>query len=88
MKPEAVRERLATLDARGWEAVPEPADAERPLTPAAVLVPLVTHEEGLSAIFTERTAHLHDHAGQVSFPGGRYEEADDNAVATALREAD
>lgn len=88
MKPDAIRERLATLDPRGWKAVPEPVDAERPLTPAAVLIPLVTHAEGLSAIFTERTAHLHDHAGQVSFPGGRYEKTDDNAVATALREAD
>ena len=88
MKPDAIRQRLATLDPRGWDAVPEPVDAERALTPAAVLIPLVTYAEGLTAIFTERTAHLHDHAGQVSFPGGRYEETDDSAVATALREAD
>ncbi|MFP6744157.1 MAG: CoA pyrophosphatase, partial [Alphaproteobacteria bacterium] len=88
MTPEAIRRCLAELEPRGWDSVPEPPDGERPLTPAAVLIPLVTHAEGLAAIFTERTAHLHDHAGQVSFPGGRHEDSDDSAVATALREAD
>ena len=87
MSPDAIRRRLATLEPHGWDRVPEPPDGERPLTPAAVLIPLVTHDEGLAAIFTERTAHLHDHAGQVSFPGGRHEDSDDGAVATALREA-
>ena len=38
-------------------------------------------------LLTERTAHLHDHAGQISFPGGRVEENDADAIATALREA-
>ena len=55
---------------------------------AAVLIPLVTHDAGLTAIFTERTTHLNDHAGQVSFPGGRFEPADGGAVTTALREAE
>ncbi len=53
---------------------------------AAVLVPLVLREEGLTVLLTQRTDHLHDHAGQVSFPGGRVEDTDDGAVATALRE--
>ncbi len=38
-------------------------------------------------LLTERTAHLHDHAGQISFPGGRVEKDDADAIATALREA-
>lgn len=53
---------------------------------AAVLVPLVLRDHGLTVLLTQRTDHLHDHAGQVSFPGGRVEQADENPVATALRE--
>ena len=56
------------------------------LTPAAVLVPVIERVEGLTVLFTERAAHLHDHAGQVSFPGGRREKSDASAVFTALRE--
>jgi 8-oxo-dGTP pyrophosphatase MutT (NUDIX family) len=57
------------------------------LTPAAVLVPIVVRESGMTMLLTQRTAHLRDHAGQVSFPGGRCEPQDANPVATALREA-
>lgn len=53
---------------------------------AAVLVPLVLRESGLTVLLTQRTDHLHDHAGQVSFPGGRVEHTDESHVATALRE--
>lgn len=56
------------------------------LTRAAVLVPLVDRPEGMTVLLTQRTDHLHDHAGQVSFPGGRVEAQDADAVATALRE--
>lgn len=42
----------------------------QPLKQAAVLVPLVDHPTGMTMLFTERTAHLANHAGQVSFPGG------------------
>ncbi|MBL8808412.1 MAG: CoA pyrophosphatase [Rhodospirillales bacterium] len=55
---------------------------------AAVLVPLVARPEGLSVLLTQRTAHLHDHAGQISFPGGRLEPDDPDAVAAALRETE
>jgi 8-oxo-dGTP pyrophosphatase MutT (NUDIX family) len=58
----------------------------RRLRPAAVLVPLVAHASGLSVLLTQRTDHLHHHAGQVSFPGGRLEDADRGPVDTALRE--
>lgn len=65
----------------------EQAPATGPLTPAAVLVPLVERDSGLTVLLTQRTAHLRDHAGQISFPGGRCEEQDASPVATALREA-
>jgi len=53
---------------------------------AAVLVPLVMRDGGLTVLLTQRTDHLYDHAGQVSFPGGRVETTDANPIATALRE--
>lgn len=56
--------------------------------PAAVLVPLVARSDGLTVLLTERTAHLSHHAGQVSFPGGRVEEIDEDALAAALRETE
>jgi 8-oxo-dGTP pyrophosphatase MutT (NUDIX family) len=54
---------------------------------AAVLVPLVVRDDGIAVLLTQRADHLNDHAGQVSFPGGRHEPFDANATATALREA-
>jgi 8-oxo-dGTP pyrophosphatase MutT (NUDIX family) len=57
-----------------------------PPTEAAVLVPLVMREGGLTVLLTKRTDHLRDHAGQVSFPGGRVEAHDESPIATALRE--
>jgi 8-oxo-dGTP pyrophosphatase MutT (NUDIX family) len=56
------------------------------LTPAGVLVPIVAHESEFSVLLTKRSAELKHHAGQVSFPGGRMEEGDENVAATALRE--
>jgi 8-oxo-dGTP pyrophosphatase MutT (NUDIX family) len=58
------------------------------LTPAAVLVPLIDHQGGMSVLLTQRTAHLTAHAGQISFPGGRIEELDADEVAAALRETE
>lgn len=54
--------------------------------PASVLVPLVMRDQ-VSVLLTQRTAHLNQHAGQISFPGGRQEPSDTDPVATALREA-
>ncbi|MFY9510171.1 MAG: CoA pyrophosphatase [Rubrivivax sp.] len=62
--------------------------SERPFTPASVLVPLVVRDSGLQLLLTQRTAHLRDHAGQISFPGGRAEAHDADAAATALRETE
>ncbi len=61
--------------------------SERAVRRAAVLVPLVRRPQGLTVLLTRRTDHLNDHAGQVSFPGGRTDPQDADAIATALREA-
>src|SRR5581483_12090133 len=50
------------------------------LRPAAVLVPLIDHAEGMSVLLTQRAPHLTAHAGQISFPGGRMEKEDADAV--------
>src|SRR3954447_12751160 len=60
---------------------------DRALTAAAVLVPLIDRPDGMTVLLTKRTDHLHDHAGQVSFPGGRLDPEDRDAAAAALREA-
>jgi len=60
--------------------------SDREIRPAAVLVPVVRREKELTVLFTRRTAHLHDHAGQISFPGGRTEPGDAGAAETAMRE--
>ncbi len=61
---------------------------ELPLTPAAVLLPIVLRPAGQTVLLTQRTAHLRDHAGQISFPGGRVETEDLSPVHTALRETE
>jgi 8-oxo-dGTP pyrophosphatase MutT (NUDIX family) len=61
---------------------------EEAATVAAVLVPIVTHPDGLTVLFTQRTAHLKAHSGQVSFPGGRAEPGDASPEETALRESE
>ncbi len=58
---------------------------KQPWRPASVLLPLITHSEP-TVLLTKRTEQLHDHAGQVSFPGGGREPQDRDPVATALRE--
>lgn len=63
-------------------------DSERKLRPAAVLMPLIERDRQLTVLFTKRTDHLHDHAGQVSFPGGRVEPNDADMIETALRETE
>ena len=56
------------------------------LIPSAVLVPLVDRADGMTVLLTRRSENLEDHAGQISFPGGRIEASDDGPVAAALRE--
>ena len=68
-------------DAKLFEQWREPMNA-------SVLVPLVARDNGLHVLLTRRTDHLTDHAGQVSFPGGRADPGDVDVVDTALRETE
>lgn len=61
--------------------------AKRPMALAAVLVPLIDRPAGLTVLLTERSVAMPDHPGQISFPGGRLEPGDADAVAAAIREA-
>src|SRR5450432_980427 len=57
-------------------------------TAAAVLVPLVNREGGLTVLLTQRSADLPDHPGQISFPGGRVDDTDADLGSAALRETE
>src|SRR3954471_20859549 len=61
--------------------------AVRPIRPAAVLVPIVDRAEP-TVLLTQRAAHLPQHPGQISFPGGKIEPTDATPLAAALREAE
>jgi 8-oxo-dGTP pyrophosphatase MutT (NUDIX family) len=88
LHPQALRERFA--DRRPWTAE-WPGDGvrfpDREPARASVLVPLIDRAGGLTVLLTRRATHLRDHAGQISFPGGRAEPEDADPAATALREA-
>jgi 8-oxo-dGTP pyrophosphatase MutT (NUDIX family) len=60
---------------------------EKPIRPAAVLIPVVDHPKP-TVILTQRSAHLNDHAGQISFPGGKIDPTDATPLDAALREAE
>jgi 8-oxo-dGTP pyrophosphatase MutT (NUDIX family) len=60
---------------------------EQPVRPAAVLIPVVDHPQP-TVLLTQRAPHLTDHAGQISFPGGKIDVTDASPLATALREAE
>jgi len=68
--------------------VAEDGAGDGPLTPAAVLFPIVLREPAPTVLLTQRTAHLKDHAGQIAFPGGRVEASDNSPIDTALRETE
>jgi 8-oxo-dGTP pyrophosphatase MutT (NUDIX family) len=80
---------LSTKDARGDPDLNPKTWARVGATPtrlAAVLVPIIDRSEP-TVLLTQRTADLTDHAGQVAFPGGKIDPADESPVAAALREA-
>jgi 8-oxo-dGTP pyrophosphatase MutT (NUDIX family) len=60
---------------------------EQPIRPAAVLIPVVNHAQP-TVLLTQRAAHLNDHAGQISFPGGKIDATDASPLDAALREAE
>jgi 8-oxo-dGTP pyrophosphatase MutT (NUDIX family) len=59
----------------------------RPIRPAAVLVPIVDHADP-TVLLTQRAQHLPNHAGQVSFPGGKIDKSDPGPLGAALRETE
>ena len=73
---------------RAGHFIREDGVGDEPLTPAAVLFPIVLRDGGQTVLLTQRTAHLRDHAGQISFPGGRVEAHDRSPMDTALRETE
>ena len=83
---DALRQRFAAPPVWSPEIRAEHRFSERAPAHAAVLVALVPRNE-ITVLLTQRTDHLTDHPGQISFPGGRVEPTDTDAAATALREA-
>lgn len=97
------REEMKRLLARGVDRIdaPEEMDLTRigrdphdyepsyvsTLTEAGVLAPIIDRPSGLTVLFTQRTSDHANHAGQISFPGGRRQSDDSDLAATALREA-
>jgi 8-oxo-dGTP pyrophosphatase MutT (NUDIX family) len=81
--PEILLARVREAVTTATPLLSPPADAR----PASVLLLVDPSVEGLPLLFTLRSAQLRQHAGQIAFPGGSAEAGDDDAVATALREA-
>jgi len=72
---------------QGTDRMLEIIAREQPLRPAAVLIPVVDHPQP-TVLLTQRSAHLNDHAGQISFPGGKIDAIDASPLDAALREAE
>lgn len=72
---------------QGTDRMLEIIAREQPVRPAAVLIPIVDHPEP-TVLLTQRSAHLNEHAGQISFPGGKIDATDASPLDAALREAD
>ena len=90
LTPNALRARFANPPSWQAEFIREIKFADRESAHAAVLVPLVMrgiHRDQLTVLLTERTTHLSTHSGQIAFPGGKTDDTDADAAATALREA-
>lgn len=91
MQPDNIEERLVRAvrarQARPATVKPGPK-INGILRPAAVLVPIVLRPGTPTIMLTQRTDHLYDHAGQISFPGGRLDPGDATPEAAALREAE
>ena len=78
---------LAPTGDFGTDAMLEIIAKERPVRPASVLVPIVEREVP-TVLLTKRAEHLNEHAGQISFPGGKIDPTDASPMDAALREAD
>lgn len=87
LQPAALRQRFAAPPLWQPELRAEQGFVERAPMHASVLLPIVMREQP-TVLLTERTLHLSDHSGQIAFPGGKADEVDADATATALREAE
>lgn len=79
-------DRVTALTRGDRDLNPDWLRPETELKPAAVLAPIIKRPDGWTMLFTQRSVETPAHPGQVSFPGGRVQESDTNAVETALRE--
>ncbi len=86
LSPQALRQRFSAPPIWEPEVRAEPRFSNRKSADAAVLVPIVMRERPM-VLLTQRTTHLSTHSGQIAFPGGRSDDTDADAAATALREA-
>ena len=86
LRSDALRRRFRAPPVWAPEITTEHRFTERAPANASVLIALVPRDE-ITVLLTQRTDHLTDHPGQISFPGGRVEPEDADAAATALREA-
>lgn len=78
---------LAPTGDFGTDAMLQIIAKERPVRPAAVLIAIVEHDMP-TVLLTKRAEHLNEHAGQISFPGGKIDSTDASPLDAALREAD
>jgi 8-oxo-dGTP pyrophosphatase MutT (NUDIX family) len=82
----ALQARFASPPAWQPELVRERKFMDRAPAHAAVLLGVVMRDEP-TVLLTQRPAHMSTHAGQIAFAGGKCDEGDADAAATALREA-
>jgi 8-oxo-dGTP pyrophosphatase MutT (NUDIX family) len=89
LRPEPPNSHAPPANPNGDHAVDdEPFEPPLDPKPAAVLVPVVAHADEPSLLLTERATSLRQHSGQIAFPGGRVDEADESVLAAACREAE
>ncbi len=86
LQAETLRQRFLFPPAWQVEVHAEPKFTDRQAMHASVLIPIVIRDQPM-VLLTERTAHMSTHSGQIAFPGGKADEGDADAAATALREA-
>jgi 8-oxo-dGTP pyrophosphatase MutT (NUDIX family) len=85
VRPRSIRDELGRVLLSPEEAISLEVPGR---TDAAVLVPIYVEKNDLHVVFTKRREDLRRHPGEISFPGGRYDEGEVDLRATALREAD
>ena len=78
---------IPTSGDQGTDRMLEILAREQPIRPAAVLIPVIDRPQP-TVLLTQRSTHLNEHAGQISFPGGKIDATDTSPLDAALREAE